>query len=254
MNLAANNERKGDLGGQGKVLVVEDEVAIAETLRYALESEGFAVFHATSGVDALIMLQLHKPRCVILDVGLPDTSGFDVCREMRKVSSVPILFLSAREDHIDRVVGLELGADDYVTKPFSPREVVARVRALLRRGGVIPALVETPPAIPPVATEIFHIDSQRKQIIFYGTLLDLSRYEYLLLEKLLRTPERVYTREQLMLAIWDEPSASMERTVDAHIKNIRQALRMVRPDLEIIITHRGFGYSLQLPTRDESAV
>ena len=177
-----------------------------------------------------------------VDVGLPDQSGFDVCRELRKTSQVPVIFLTARSSEVDRVVGLELGADDYVTKPFSPRELSARVRANIRR-----AQLGSPEAsVPEISEKVpFRIDYERCVIFFYEDALSLSRYEYRLLAALVEKPGRVYSRAQLMDVAWEEPDASMERTVDTHIKSLRSKLRELREDLDPIVTHRGHGYSFK---------
>ncbi|MEO0446335.1 MAG: winged helix-turn-helix domain-containing protein, partial [Verrucomicrobiota bacterium] len=190
------------------------------------------------------------PVFVILDVGLPDESGFDLCREFRRSSEIPILFLTAREGEIDRVVGLELGADDYVTKPFSPRELVARVRAILRRTqGAGAANANSPSREDSSLTsgrmDGFEIDEARRQIRFEGQLLTLTRYEYGMLLLFLAHPGRVFTRDQLMDHVWEEPESSLDRTVDAHVKSLRAKLRAIDEEAEVIVTHRGVGYSLR---------
>lgn len=215
-----------------QILLIEDEAAIADSVVYALEREGYAVRWHTLGRAGLADFAQAGADLLILDVGLPDQSGFDVCRSVRQTSAVPILFLSARADEIDRVVGFELGADDYVPKPFSPRELVARVRAILRRGQ---------PA--PEAGHVLKHDTLRAQISLQGRPLELTRYEYRLLAALMAEPERVFSRAQLMDRAWDEPEASFERTVDAHIKSLRAKLRERDPLFDPIRTHRGLGYS-----------
>ena len=217
------------------ILVVEDEPAIADTIQYALESEGFQCHRLEVGAGVVEVLDRQPVALVVLDIGLPDLSGIEVCRRIRQRHDVPIIFLTARADEVDRVVGLELGADDYVTKPFSPRELAARVKAVLRRTGR--------GGPPPGAT--FALDEERLQITYFGKPLDLSRYEYRLLAVLLKKPGRVYSRDQLLELVWDEPEASLDRTVDAHVKNLRAKLRDVRPDVDPIATHRGTGYSLK---------
>ncbi|MBS0630539.1 MAG: two-component system response regulator CreB [Verrucomicrobia bacterium] len=224
------------------VLVVEDETAIAETIVYALKTEGFEPLWKTTGREALAALEAQPVALVVLDVGLPDANGFDVCRELRKRHAVPVIFLTARSGEVDRIVGLELGADDYVAKPFSPRELTARVRAVLRRSQA-PAATETTKA-PAKPTEWVH-DEARCRISYRGTALDLTRNEYRLLGTLLGAPGRVFSRDQLMTAAWDDPGAALDRTVDAHIKTLRAKLREVAPDTEPIETHRGLGYSLK---------
>ncbi|MFA6013157.1 MAG: two-component system response regulator CreB [Desulfobacteraceae bacterium] len=219
-----------------KVLIVEDEPAIADTIQYALETDGFETMRLTSGLPALAVLEAEHIDIVVLDVGLPDINGFELCKEIRKTTSVPIIFLTARSDEIDKVVGLEIGADDYVTKPFSPRELSARVKALIRRTRV--------PAGSSNHSMSFSIDESRKQIIYFGKNLDLSRYEFAILKTFIQRPGHVYSRDQLMNICWDEPESSMDRTIDAHIKNLRNKLKAVKPDLDPIVTHRGMGYSL----------
>jgi len=218
------------------ILVVEDEPAIADTIQYALESEGFQCLRLEIGAGVAEVLDQQPVALVILDIGLPDMSGIEVCRRLRQRHDVPVIFLTARGGEVDRVVGLELGADDYVTKPFSPRELAARVKAVLRR-----ARRGTSP--PPAAA--FALDEERRQISYFGKPLELSRYEYRLLAVLLKRPGRVYSREQLLELVWDAPEASLDRTVDAHVKNLRAKLRDIRPDVDPIATHRGMGYSLK---------
>ncbi|HNX95878.1 MAG TPA: two-component system response regulator CreB [Holophaga sp.] len=219
----------------GAVLIVEDESAIADTLIYALKTEGYTPHHVALGADALDRVRAGTFDFVILDVGLPDISGFEVLRRLRTFSDIPALFLTARSDEVDRIVGLELGADDYVAKPFSPREVVARVRGILRRTGR---------AEPSNASPRFEVDDEAHRIRYRGALLDLTRYEYLLLKRLLVHPERVFTRAELMESVWAGAEESSDRTVDAHIKTLRAKLRLVDPQAEPIQTHRGLGYSL----------
>lgn len=221
------------------VLIVEDEQAIADTLIYALRSEGFAVQHSLLGRAGLEAVSAGGVDLVILDVGLPDMSGFDVCRELRRVGDTPVLFLTARGDEIDRIVGLELGADDYVVKPFSPREVAVRVRAILRRAR----------ANAPVQQEtggLFVIEGAAQIIRFHAEPLSLTRTEYLLLETLVGSPGRVFTRAQLMQRVWPHPEHSLERSVDTHVKTLRAKLRAVDAEDDSIRTHRGVGYSLVL--------
>jgi two-component system catabolic regulation response regulator CreB len=160
-------------------------------------------------------------------------TGFEVCKQIRAVSHIPILFLTARNHEIDRIVGLEIGADDYVTKPFNPREVVARINAILRRSHQ-----------QPTETNTFQLDETACRIQYRGQFLALTRYEYLLLKTLILQPKRVYSRDQLMDIVWAQAENTLERTVDAHIKTVRAKLRKVDADTEAIVTHRGIGYSL----------
>jgi two-component system, OmpR family, catabolic regulation response regulator CreB len=220
---------------QTRILIVEDEPAIADTLRYALSTEGFEPEHYLLGRDALQAMQKKTVALALLDINLPDMSGIDLLREMRKFSAMPVIFLTARNTELDRILGLEIGADDYVTKPFSPREVVARVRTVLRR------TVSAPAAVPMPA---FHLDTQGQLIYYHGTLLSLTRYEYLLLKTLLEEPLRIFSRVQLMQKIWSAPDHSLERTVDTHIKTLRAKLAAIRAEEQLICTHRNQGYSL----------
>ncbi len=226
-----------------RVLVVEDEPSIAETIWYALRTEGFEVADAATGGEALAKLATETFDCVILDVGLPDMSGFDVCRTLRQTTAVPILFLTARDGEIDRIVGLELGADDYVPKPFSPRELAARVRAILRRTHGTPQAA--PLTSKPAPASTLDHDPIRKLIRCGGQPLDLSRNEYHLLLALMKNPGRVLTRDQLMDLAWQDPGTASDRTVDAHIKSVRSKIRTLTPDFDPIETRRGLGYALR---------
>lgn len=224
------------------VLVVEDEQAIADTIVYALRTEGFEPVWKTTGREALAVAGRQAVTLVVLDVGLPDMSGFDVCRELQKLGAPPVIFLTARSGEVDRIVGLELGADDYLAKPFSPRELTARVRAILRRANGKPV---TPAAAPPVVPVAWVHDEARCRISYRGVALELTRNEYRLLSVLLAAPGRVFSRDQLMTAAWDDPGAALDRTVDAHVKLLRAKLREAAADADPIVTHRGLGYSLR---------
>lgn len=230
------------------ILVVEDEPAIAETISYALQSDGFTPIVQATGEAALRVFSELQPIFVVLDIGLPDQSGIEVCKKLRKESNVPILFLSARDAEVDRVVGLEIGADDYLTKPFSPRELVARVKAILRRSaaGESEQDAQTSGALQTTGTvSPFNVDESRRVITYFGSKLDLARYEFKLLSVLISRPGWVFSREKLMDMVWDEPDSSMERTIDTHVKSIRSQLRAINPDFDPIVTHRGVGYALQ---------
>ena len=215
------------------ILIIEDEPAIAETLIYACKEAGIATTHYLLGHEGVAAVRGQAFDFVVLDVGLPDMTGFEVCKQIRATSHIPILFLTARNHEIDRIVGLEIGADDYVTKPFSPREVVARINAILRRSGKLP-----------IETNIFQLDETACRIQYRGQFLALTRYEYLLLKTLILQPKRVYSRDQLMDIVWAQAENTLERTVDAHIKTVRAKLRKVDAESEAIVTHRGMGYSL----------
>ena len=224
-----------------RILLVEDEASIADTLTYALESERYEVVHCTTGGGALDAFASGEFSLAILDVGLPDISGFDVCRELRKRSELPILFLTARQSELDVVLGLELGADDYMTKPFSPRELTARVRAHLRRSAAQGASTEG--GASGLGQEFLEHDTTRQRILCRGKVLELTRNEYQLLATLVASPGRVFSRDQLLEAAWDDPLAAMDRTVDAHVKTVRAKIRAVDSEVNAIITQRGLGHS-----------
>ena len=226
-----------------RILLVEDEAAIADAVLYALRAEGYSAEHRLLGNDGLRALRSSPGYdLAILDIGLPDMTGLDVCRELRTFSTLPVIFLSARDGETDKVLGLELGADDYVVKPFSPRELVARVRARLRRSA------------PPAATTsdtggwreagAFAHDAAGQRIRYAGAELVLTRYEYKLLARLLARPGAILGRERLMQEVWDDAPDTDDRTVDTHVKTLRAKLRAVDPDRDPIRTHRGLGYSL----------
>ncbi|BDB22914.1 two-component system response regulator CreB [Cupriavidus sp. P-10] len=227
---------------QPRILVVEDEQAIADTILYALRTDGMQAQHCTLGSAALARMRADPADLVILDVGLPDANGFEVCRTLRTFCDAPVIFLTARHEEIDRIVGLEIGADDYVVKPFSPRELAARVRAILRRargGGA--------PTAQPSGDAAFTHDKDGARLAYRGRWLDLTRYEYLLLALLVAHPGRIYTRAQLMELVWQDALDTSDRTVDTHIKTLRAKLRDATPEgegAERIRTHRGMGYSL----------
>jgi len=225
------------------ILVVEDEASIADTILYALKTEGFVGVWKTTGRDALEALKQQSISLVVLDIGLPDGSGFDFCREIRRESKIPVIFLTARSDEIDRIVGLEIGGDDYLVKPFSPRELTARIRAVLRRVND-----DAKPVTATVNVGEWSHDPVRCCISFRGRALELARNEYRLLGVLLAQPGRVFSREQLMAAAWTDPGAALDRTVDAHIKTLRAKVRAIAPDADPIVTHRGLGYALSEAT------
>jgi two-component system catabolic regulation response regulator CreB len=223
-----------------RILVVEDEPGIADTIRYALATDGFEPMVCATGAEALGTFAAESVALVVLDVGLPDINGFDLFKQLQRQTDVPVIFLTARSDEIDRIVGLELGADDYMAKPFSPRELTARVRTVLRRVQKAPRDA----AIPAVSAGPLVIDDECRRIRYYDRPLDLSRYEYGLLKTLAARPGRVYTRDELLQLVWDEASESFDRTVDAHIKTLRAKLHAVAPRVDAIRTHRGIGYAL----------
>jgi len=226
------------LGGYAprmRLLLVEDETAIADTVAYALREDGFDVRHCLTAGDALRAAGQTPFDLAILDVGLPDLGGFALCRELRRGGDLPVIFLTAHAAEAERVLGFELGADDYVTKPFSPRELVARVRAVLRR-------VATHPQ--PAPGHGFAHDAEGHRIRWRGRWLDLTRYEYGLLAALLQRPGAVLTRAQLMDRVWGDALESGDRTVDTHVKTLRAKLHAFDPSCDPIRTHRGIGYSI----------
>ena len=221
------------------VLLLEDDPAIARTVAYALEREGLRTTHSLLLQDARNLLRRSAFDLLVLDVGLPDGSGLDLCREVRAAGGTPVLMLSAHGEEIDRVLGLELGADDYLAKPFSPRELAARVKALLRRAAA--------PAPAPVARATpFHDDRAGQRMYLHGQPLALTRREYRLLSCLLRGAGRIHSRDALLAAAWGDESDSQDRTVDTHIKTLRAKLREADPARDYISTHRGMGYSLDV--------
>ena len=228
-----------------KILLVEDEPSIAEIVQFALASEGFQTTWRASAAEAETALTAQAYDLVVLDLGLPDGSGLEVLKRLRRVSEVPVIILSARDAELDRVLGLELGADDFIGKPFSPRELAARVKAILKRANRSSAAIEAATADHPNLNRWFELDEPRASISFRGRPLALTRYEYLLLKTLLAQPERVFSRAQLMDGAWPDPAASFERSVDTHIKTLRAKLREIDPSVDPIRTHRGLGYSLR---------
>jgi two-component system, OmpR family, catabolic regulation response regulator CreB len=222
------------------ILLLEDDPTIAKTVVYAFERAGLKVRHSLLLQDAMLQIERQLPDLLVLDIGLPDGNGLEVCRKIRanaRQQHIPILILSAQGEEIDRILGLELGADDYVTKPFSPRELVARANALLRRS-----------ATSGKQATHFHdslvIDSAGQRASLKGQVLSLTRREFGLLAELMRQPGRICSRESLISAVWGSDSDSTDRTVDTHIKTLRAKLECVEPDREHIETHRGMGYSM----------
>lgn len=220
-----------------RILLVEDETAIADAVLYALRAEGYDTQHSLLGREALERLRSGNYDLAVLDVGLPDITGFDVCRELRHFSAIPIIFLTARDGEFDRVLGLELGADDYMAKPFSPRELVARVRARLRRSQVVESGWRQ--------SGRFRHDPAGQRIQYDHAELALTRYEYRLLAALLARPGAILSRENLMDDVWRDSTETDDRTVDTHVKTLRAKLRGIDSTNDPIQTHRGLGYSLK---------
>lgn len=220
-----------------RILIVEDEKTIADTLIYTLQVEHCDAHWVSNGEAALLALKNAHFDCLLLDVGLPDMNGFEVLKSLRQFSDIPVLFLTARSEEIDRILGLEMGADDYIIKPFSPREVATRIKVILRRARPIES--ET-------VSYGFTFNEQTTEMRLNGRLLALTKAEYLLLKTLLAQPKRVFSRAQLIAAIWDENHPSDERAIDTHIKTLRAKLREADAEKSYIHTHRGLGYSLRL--------
>lgn len=226
------------------VLIVEDEPSIAESLEFVLQNEGFSTRWENHAGAALHYLSHNTVALVILDIGLPDMTGLEACKQLRAYSDVPVMFLTARGDEIDRIVGLEIGADDYVVKPFSPREVAARVKAILKR--ISPTNTDTSQSIKDTTvTAHFELDDASKVISFFSQPLQLTKLEYSLLQTLLTHPGKVYSRHQLLDALNISSDANYERSIDSHIKGIRAKLREINPASTPIKTQRGFGYLYQ---------
>jgi DNA-binding response OmpR family regulator len=221
---------------RGLVLVVEDDPAIVDLIRMYLRREGFGVEVERDGVAALDAVDRLHPVAVVLDIGLPGLDGVEVCRRMRAAGDwTPVVFVTARDDEVDRIVGLELGADDYITKPFSPRELVARVRAVLRRAGGPPGREEVL-AMGPVRVQV-----DRRRVQVDDREVALTATEFALLAHLMRAPSRVFTREQLLGAVWGYAAAAGTRTVDVHVAQLRAKLGPASP----IRTVRGTGYAAE---------
>ena len=223
------------------ILVVDDERHIVDLVRLYLDKEGFAVVAARDGREALQLAARHDPDLVVLDLMLPEMDGLEVTRELRRTSDVPILMLTARADDVDRIVGLELGADDYLTKPFNPRELVARVKAILRRTDV------TARGGRPVEVGQLRLDPRRREAYVAARRLDLRPREFDLLAALARDPGVVLTRDGLLESVWGTDFPGETRTVDVHIAAVRAKLGEDGPDIETI---RGVGYRLVPPARE----
>lgn len=223
-----------------RILIVDDEVKIARILQEYLEREGFTSDMAESGEAALQSMRRHPPDLVLLDIMLPGMDGLSVCREIRKTSSVPVIMLTARVEEFDRLLGLELGSDDYICKPFSPREVVARVKAVLRRAR--PAVDSAPLSIGPIM-----LDEARHLATAGGRELRLTPCEFGLLKAFLTRPNQVYSRSELLNLVQGYDFEGYDRAVDSHIKNLRRKLAACLPGTDPIATVYGVGYKLDLP-------
>ena len=219
-----------------KILVVDDEPKIIQLTQDYLENAGFSVISAGDGERALAVIQVEKPDLVVLDLGLPGMDGLDVCRSIRKTSNLPIIMLTARDEETDKLVGLELGADDYITKPFSPKELVAWVRSVLRRSELVQEGREV------IRAGDVTLDLPRMQVTVGGEEIELTATEFQLLQTLASQPGRIFTRSQLLNAVHGVAIESYERAIDAHIKNIRRKLEPVPHEPRYIQTVYGVGY------------
>ncbi len=238
--MADEELRDTDDMGAGTILVVDDEPKVCDLLKVYLERSGYGVLCAKDGSSALTAVERHSPDLILLDLNLPGMDGIEVCKQIRKTSDIPIIMITARDEEADRIVGLEIGADDYVTKPFSPREAVARVKAVLRRRS--PAAADT----HPVTVNGLTVDAARHTIVYEGKPLPLTSREFAIVEYLARNPDRVYSRTQLLDRVFGIDFEGYERTIDAHIKNIRQKITEATGNSSTpLITVRGVGYKLE---------
>jgi DNA-binding response OmpR family regulator len=222
-----------------KILVVDDEPSIVDVLTYNLNKAGHQAIIARDGEQALKLARAEQPDLVILDLMLPGIDGLDVCRTLRKESDLPIIMLTAKDEEVDRVVGLEIGADDYVVKPFSVRELMARVKVILRRAQ--PRSAESAPALQ--AGDL-RLDVTRHQVAWRGAPFEVTAIQFDLLRVLMTNPGRVFTREELLNQVWGYDYFGDTRTVDSTIKRLRARLRQVSADDDLIVTVRDTGYKL----------
>lgn len=223
-----------------KILIVDDDPHIRDVVRFALQKEGFAVTEAENGSEALTRYQQEQPDLLILDIMMPEMDGTEVCRQLRRNSNTPIVFLSARDEEVDRILGLELGGDDYVAKPFSPRELVARVRAVLRRTQQTRESDKTPTETWQVGN--LKLDQNRFQVWYHEQAVVLTVTEFGILRTLLQQPGRVFKRDELMDQAYELNTIVSDRTIDSHVRRLRAKLKVAGPDP--IETVHGMGYKL----------
>jgi two-component system, OmpR family, response regulator len=232
--------------GNSKILVVEDDRNLLDVLKYNLSREGYDVLTAADGIEAIDVARSKKPDLIALDIMLPRMDGFEVCRILRREMTVPILMLTAKAEETDKVVGLELGADDYMTKPFSIREFLARIRAMLRRTEMTIAASSTQEAIPAlIKVEEMEIDFARHTVSRSGTAIDLSPKEFDLLAFLIKNRGQVFSRDQLLEKVWGYDYAGDTRTVDVHIRWLRQKIEADPATPGRLLTVRGIGYKFE---------
>jgi DNA-binding response OmpR family regulator len=222
----------------GPILIVEDDANTAALVRTYLEKEGFSTIHAADGLSGLQLAKDEKPIFVILDIMLPGLDGWELCRQLRMFSDVPLLMLTAREEEIDRVKGLAIGADDYVIKPFSPRELVERVKAILRRGRPVEE-----PQQRKLAFGTLEMDVAKHRLKRDGQVVKLTATEFRLLKTLMQSPGRVFTRNELLKSLYQHGEIVVDRVIDVHIGKLRQKLEDEPAHPKYILTTRGFGYS-----------
>lgn len=220
------------------ILIVEDEPKLATLLADYLQQSGFRTHILGNGLDVIPWIKVEQPDLLLLDLMLPGRDGIDICREIRNFSHLPIIMATARVEEIDRLLGLELGADDYICKPYSPREVVARVKSIFRRIAHFSSNLST-------TTQPFSIDAERYQIHFQQQKLDLTPAEFRLLNLLIQHPGKVYSRTQLLEHLYEDNRVVTDRTVDTHIKNLRKKLTEIQPDADMIQSIYGVGYKLE---------
>jgi len=223
------------------ILIVEDERKIAELLRDYLSAAGYTVGLLASGAGAVAAVKKSPPALILLDLMLPEMDGMEICREIRKFSTIPIIMITAKVEEIDRIIGLELGADDYICKPFSPREVVARVKAVLRRS-------QAKPDAPVVSAGPLTLNDATRQVTVGEHPLKLTPSEFGLLRILMAHPDRVFSRSELLDRVQGYQFEGYDRTIDSHIKNLRKKIAELLPDSDIIQTVYGVGYKLSIPS------
>ena len=219
------------------VLIVEDEKKLANILIEYLQKDGFQTKHIAIGSEVIPWVKGHNPDLILLDLMLPEMNGKQICQEIRTFSSVPIIMVTAMIEEIDRLIGLELGADDYICKPFSPKEVTARVKAVLRRSD--------PDYIKNSQSRGFQVNPDQYSITLAGQKLDLTPVEFRLLSMFIEYPNRVYNRDQILNKVFDDGRIVLDRTVDTHIKNLRQKLKAINPESDYIHSIYGIGYSFE---------
>ncbi len=230
-----------------RILIIEDEVLIADSVAYALRREGYDASSVQDGAEGLAKARELAPDLILLDLMLPSMDGFDICRAIRAEGSTPIIMLTARGEEIDRVVGLELGADDYVIKPFSMRELIARVKSVLRRSRMLPD--DTPQDVMSVGN--LTVDHRRRQVMVGGQPVHLSLKEFELLRALVKNRDRVMTRSALLKSVWSDEGRSSTRTLDVHIRWVREKVEDDPSAPKRIVTVRGVGYMFVTPSDEQ---